>query len=103
METQTKTKKTADRKEYMRAYMLNYYKKHKEVENTKCLGRYYKKNRKIPQEDLEIFKEHIAIITKTRECLDKIKQECPQFLEYILEYSKKEIPEIQEFQEKPNV
>ena len=87
------------KKEYMRNYALKYYHKHREDANTKCLGRYYKRKRNITQEDLELFKEHIAIITKTRECLDKVMKDCPQFLDVIFESykSQNENSDIKEF------
>jgi hypothetical protein len=80
-----KLTKSLKKQEYMRNYMKNYYHKHQEDANIKCLGRYYKKKRNIAEEDLELFKEHIAIIIKAKECLEKVKKECPQFLDALFE------------------
>ncbi len=88
-----KLTKSLKKQEYMRNYMNNYYHKHQEDANSKCLGRYYKKKRNIAQEDLDLFKEHIATVVKAKECLEKVKKECPQFLTTLFETYKLEAVE----------
>jgi hypothetical protein len=72
------------KKEYMRTYMNNYYKIHKEDENKKCLARYYKKTSTVTEDDINTYGPHLAVILKTKKCLEQIKTECPQFLDSIL-------------------
>lgn len=81
---QTDNQTKIAKREYMRNYMNNYYKTHKNDENKKCLARYYKKTSSVSEDDINTYGGHLAIILKTKKCLEQIKMDCPQFLESLL-------------------
>jgi hypothetical protein len=74
-----------DRKAYMKEYMSNYYKTNQGKEQKRGLIRYYKKTNNISEEDKEQYKDDLALMVKTFNCLDKILEHCPQHLQSIFE------------------
>tara|TARA_R110000796_G_scaffold4086_2_gene15577 strand:+ start:6568 stop:6924 length:357 start_codon:yes stop_codon:yes gene_type:complete len=75
---------TIPRADYMKNYMKNYNEKNKEQQKMRYNTYYYLKHTDMPKDYVDKYKNYACLVYKTRKEIEKIKQNCPQFLSDVI-------------------
>jgi hypothetical protein len=79
-----KSENTIPRAEYMKNYMKAYNEKNKDTQKLRHNNYYYLNNSEMPKEYIQKYGLFACLVYKTKIEVDKIKNDCPQFLSDVI-------------------